>query len=103
MVGSFEYYVFDYAVVGAFDFCVVGAFDYSVVGGLVYGVLTVVVAMGLADQPEKTSLKKICILKARSIKFQSPIKVNTLFTLNTSLEYLRILIADKLLHCIPRP
>ena len=111
MVGSFEYYVFDYAavgafdfcVVGAFDFCVVGAFDYSVVGALVYGVLTVVVAMGLADQPEKTSLKKICILKARSIKFQSPIKVNTLFTLNTSLEYLRILIADKLLHCIPRP
>ena len=53
MVGSFEYYVFDYGVVGAFDFCVVGAFDYSVVGGLVYGVLTVVVAMGLADQPEK--------------------------------------------------
>ena len=47
MVGSFEYYVFDYAVVGAFD--------YSVVGPLVYGVLTVVVAMGLADQPEKTS------------------------------------------------
>ena len=50
MVGSFEYYVFDYAVVGAFD--------YSVVGSLVYGVLTVVVAMGLADQPEKTSFKK---------------------------------------------
>ena len=66
MVGSFEYYVFDYAavgafdfcVVGAFDFCVVGAFDYSVVGALVYGVLTVVVAMGLADQPEKTSFRK---------------------------------------------
>ena len=58
MVGSFEYYVFDYGVVGAFDFCVVGAFDYSVVGGLVYGVLTVVVAMGLADQPEKTSFRK---------------------------------------------
>ena len=52
MVGSFEYYVFDYAVVGAFD--------YSVVGALVYGVLTVVVAlaMGLADQPEKTSFRK---------------------------------------------